>query len=272
MRKYLLVFISLGISIGLAAPDSINFTRWVIKVQNVEQASAEVGNVDISPRAKELVRKLNFDADFTVSEYLMMNPRVARRFDRNALLTRPIDTKFLSDGSVSAEYEVSITGTMLKTLMPKTGGGIPLAPLCCPVCKRPWPENQEIPEGVTLIPEEREPTTNYTGIIIDAQGLKLNPALFPKIINEDGKEVYGLSFIGENYAQENGLVSYVRNTSEAYRNERAGFNPLRIDALRAAGRLNSDIVITNNDATRMHQSQRNLNLLEHCQVVVVTGE
>ena len=100
----------------------------------------------------------------------------------------------------------------------------------------------------------------------------MNQALFPKILNEDGKEAYGLSFVAGNYAQELSLVSYVRTVSEAFRNDRAGLNPLRIDALRVSGRLNSDLVVANSDAIRMHESQRNLKLLEHCQVVVVTGE
>ena len=272
MKKLLLIFVGLGLSIGLAATDSIDFNRWTIKLKNIEQTGTELGNIDFSSRVMELIRKLNFDGDFKVGEYLSMNPRIARRFDRIPMLARPVDTKYLSDGTVSAEYELSITGTILKTIMPKTGGGIPLAPLCCPVCKRPWPENLEIPEGVTLIPIETEPTTSYTGIVIDATGLKLKPALFPKILNEEGKEVYSLSFVSDKYVQESGLISYVKNQSEAYLNDRAGLNPLRIDALRVNGRLNSDIIITNFDAERMHQSQRNLKLLEYCKVVVITGE
>ena len=81
-----------------------------------------------------------------------------------------------------------------------------------------------------------------------------------------------MSFVSGNYAQELSLVSYVRAVSEAFQNYRAGLNPLRIDALRTSGRLNCDIVIANSDAVRMHESQRNLKLLEHCQLVVVTGE
>jgi hypothetical protein len=272
MGKFLLILAGFSLSIGLATTDTIDFNKWVVKIQNVEQSNSEVGNVDVSQRVRDLMRKLNFDGDFTVNEYIAMNPRIARRFERNPIVSHPVDTKFLSDGSVFAEYEVNLTGNLLKTLMPSTGGGIPLAPLCCPTCKRPWPETLEVPDGVTLIPEETEPTTNYTGIIIDAQGLKLTPALFPKILNEDGKEAYGLSFVTENYAPELGLVSYVRTLSEAFSNDRAGLNPLRIDALRTSGRLNCDILIANTDAVRMHQSQRNLKLLEHCQVVVITGE
>ncbi len=272
MKKILFIFFGFILSIGLAATDSVNFNRWTIKLKNIEQPNAEVGNIDFSSRVMELIRKLNFDGDFKVGEYLSMNPRIARRFDRIPMLARPVDTKYLSDGTVSAEYEMSITGTILKTIMPKTGGGIPLAPLCCPTCKRPWPENLEVPEGVTLIPIETELTTSYSGIVIDAAGLKLKPALFPKILNEEGKEVYGLSFASDKYIQESGLISYVKNQSEAYMNDRAGLNPLRIDALRVNGRLNSDIIITNFDAERMHQSQRNLKLLEYCKVVVITGE
>jgi len=272
MRKFFICLIFIGLSIVWAMTDSIDYNRWIITIRNVEQTNAATENVELLPKVRDVIRNLAFDGDFTVGEYLAMNPKVARRFERNPILAKPVDTKFLSDGSVSAEYEIPITGPILSTLLPKTGGGIPLAPLCCPVCKRPWPENLEIPEGVTLIPQETEPTTKYTGIIIDARGLKLTPALFPRILNEDGKEVYGLGFVAQNYAQELGLVSYVQNLSEAYRNERSGINPLRIDALRTAGRLNSDIIIANSDAVRMHESQQNLKLLERCRVIVIMGE
>lgn len=274
MRRFLILFAVIGCSMVLAGTDSINFNKWTIRLQHVEipDAKVEASDIDFSQPVKNLIRSLNYDGDFTVEEYLTMNPRVSRRFERNPILTRPVDTKYLSDGSVSAEYEVSITGSILKTLIPKTGGGIPLAPLSCPLCRRPWPEDLEVPEGIKLVPEEQEPIITYTGIIIDAQGLKVKPALFPKIFNEDGKEAYGIGFALENYVQDLGMVSYVRTMSEAHRSERAGLNPLRIDALRVNGRLNSDIIITNNDAIRMHQSQRNLKLLERCQVLIVIGE
>lgn len=271
MKRFWLILTSV-LAIGLATTDSIDFNKWRIKIQNYEQTNALVENIDLAPRIRALIQNLAFDGDFTVSEFLATNPKVARRFERNPILAQPVDTKYLSDGSVSAEYIISITGPILKNLLPRTGGGIPLAPLACPVCLRPWPEKLEVPAGVTLIPLTTEPVTNYTGVIIDARGLKLTKALFPKILNEDGKEVYGLGFVAENYAAELGLVSYVPTLAEAYRNERAGSNPLRIDALRTTGRLNSDIVITNHDAVRMHQSLANLKLLEHCQVVIITEE
>ena len=270
MGKYLLILTGFILAIGWATTDTIDFNRWIIKIQNVEQASNDVGKIDVSQQIRDLILKLNFDGDYTVAEYIGMNPRISRRFERNPIAARPVDTKFLSDGSVLAEYDVNLTGTLLKTLMPTTGGGIPLAPLCCPICKQPWPETLAVPEGVTLIPKETGITTNYTGIVIDASGLKLSPALFPKIVNEDDKEVYSLGFVSDNSAQDLGLISYVHNLSEAYSSDRAGLNPLRIDALRVSGRLNCDIVITNSDAVRMHQSQSNLKLLEHCQVVVIT--
>ena len=146
MRKFLLIFAGISLSIGLATTDSLDYNKWVIKIQNVEQPSTEVSNIDISSQVRDFIRQITFDGDFTVGEYLAMNPRVSRRFERNPILARPVDTKFLSDGSVSAEYEVAITGTLLKTLMPQTGGGIPLAPLCCPTCKRPGLRTSRFPK------------------------------------------------------------------------------------------------------------------------------
>ena len=48
MGKFLLILAGFSLSIGLATTDTIDFNKWVIKLQNVEQPNSEVGNVDVS--------------------------------------------------------------------------------------------------------------------------------------------------------------------------------------------------------------------------------
>ncbi|MCX8014726.1 MAG: hypothetical protein N2748_01785, partial [candidate division WOR-3 bacterium] len=129
-----------------------------------------------------------------------------------------------------------------------------------------------VPEGVRLIPLETEFTPKYTGILIDARDINLKPCLFPKVLTEQGEEIYGLSFATAEYVTKFGLVSYVTSFDEAFQSERVGINPLRITALKTSGPNKTDIIISQSDAKAMHNSQHNLSLLEKCQVVILINK
>lgn len=213
-----------------------------------------------------------FDSNQTVEDYLTANTKLARQFDRMNLKIKETDIRYLSDGTIIYEHETPLIGPIMKLLLPTTGGGMPFATLCCPVCKRPWQEGQPIPEGVKLIPLESDLTPQYTSILIDARDITLNPALFPKVLTEDGKEVYGLSFADSSCVISQGLVTYTYSYGEAFKNNKLGINPLRITAVKSIGNNKTDIVISQASAKMMHSSQHNLKLLEQCQVVVLIGE
>lgn len=71
---------------------------------------------------------------------------------------------------------------------------------------------------------------NYTGILIDATALPLEPALFPQIVSETGEVLYAASQVAQEVLTERGMVEYVteRDDSLAWR---AGANPLRVRPL-----------------------------------------
>jgi hypothetical protein len=271
--KTRIVIFSLLLCFAFSFADTVNFTTWTVKVETKDSPS---GLPDFQNRieatAKTLIKNLLFDSDRTVEDYLTENTKLARQFDRTSLKSKESDFRYLSDGSTIYEYEIPLTGSLMKLLVPGTGGGIPLATLCCPICKRPWPENTPVPDSVKLIPLENEFTPQYTGILIDARDITLNPSLFLKVFTDEGKQAYGLSFADENYVISQGLVSYTTSFDQAFKSDRLGINPLRITALRSIGLNKTDIVISTASAKMMHSSQHNLGLLEHCQVVVLISE
>jgi hypothetical protein len=267
MRGFWVGIVSLGVVGGLQGGE-VDWARLALKLSAPVTPEAQAWESQITSQVLEALKGLYFDSELTVEEFLVQNPILARRLEGIELFPRPAETRYLSDGSREVSYEVSLTGPILDLFTPTTGGGVPVTPMCCPLCKRPWPEDLPVPPGITLVPQEEEHPIPYTGILVDARGLDLDPALFPKILNEDGQEVYGLGFVLRPYAVERGLISYVTSPQEAYQLDRIGMNPLRVSALRVTGRNRSDLVIPNPEAQRVH-SQRNLKLLERCQVVVV---
>ncbi len=70
----------------------------------------------------------------------------------------------------------------------------------------------------------------YTGILIDATALPLEPALFPQIVSEDGEVLYSASQVEKGVLMEQGMVEYVTPRSLTTAG-RAGERPLVIQPI-----------------------------------------
>ena len=109
----------------------------------------------------------------------------------------------------------------------------------------------------------------FTGLIIDARGVGARPAMAPKILDENGNEVYGTGYVSREYAVQIGVVGYEKDINRAKTNERVTDNPLVVKATKASGSNQSDIVISNNDAQNVVGAAKNLNFMENCKVMVI---
>lgn len=109
----------------------------------------------------------------------------------------------------------------------------------------------------------------FTGLIVDCKGLKIKPALSPKVLDESGKEVYGSAYVSREWAIKHGMVGYAKEVSAAAKLDRVGDTPGKIKALRASGDNNTDVVISNEDAASVRSAADNLKFLSECRVVFV---
>jgi hypothetical protein len=154
--------------------------------------------------------------------------------------------------------------------MPPAGEGRLLGRRACPTCGQAWPEDREPPPGTRLEPCEDESGIVHTGILIDAQGLGLRPVLFPCVVTEQGDEVVGPGFADPENAAAAGPVAWFTDRNEAFASERLGTNPLVVRATGVTGANSSDPVISRQDASRIHGSRHNLELLSRCRVGILT--
>jgi len=111
--------------------------------------------------------------------------------------------------------------------------------------------------------------TVYTGLIFDAQNLTFTPSASVKILDEDGREIYGSAYVSKDWADKHGIVSYVKDLAQAKANQRVAGNPLVIKAIKVTGPNNKDLVISNDDARRVRDLARNLNFLDAGKVVII---
>lgn len=253
---------------ALVWADTLDFGRQEIVVTNLLRPDQPKQKTppSLDTKALEVLKQASYDRTRTVADFLLANPKQRQRLERMRLDNRRADTRFLSDGTISTDYVFPLVGDIIEQILPAPGKRRLLGKLACPCCGQAWPEDRDPPEGLELAPLEDESTAEWTGILVDAQGLGLAPALFPAVVTEQDEEVYGPSFADEERLAGSGMVGYYTSQSDAVLTDRIGSNPLVVRALTVAGSNSCDPVISDHDAGRMHSSAANLDLMSQCRV------
>jgi hypothetical protein len=252
---------------GLAAADSLDYTREMVVVVSTQADGNDAQNAAaLKARTLQVLASACYDRDWTVGSYLSSHSLVQRRLERMNLTSERLGTKYLSDGTVSTEYEFPLTGAVLGLMLPVRSAPRLLGRTACPCCGQPWPEGKEPPPGVKLVPYDNGTAPEYTGILIDAKGLDSRPALFPQVVTESGDDVFSADFAEPEQMTQCGLVGYFHDRAQALTADRIGANPLVVRALGSTGTNSCDLVISQADAARIHGSKSNLDLLSRCHV------
>ena len=106
---------------------------------------------------------------------------------------------------------------------------------------------------------------NYTGLVINAQGLKVRECLAPKIKMEDGQIVYARDLWPESKV---GVVGYVKGITMAEMHDKVKSNPLVVKALRVEEGSETDLVINEADAQSIYLEPKNEKFLQEGKVVI----
>lgn len=198
----------------------------------------------------EAVKGVRVDSATTVENFMVTSDVIKTEVSGFIQGAMPIDKKYMSDGSVEVTVGMRLTGALADTLLPK-GLATPSTPLTAP-------------SGATAAPGQL-----YTGLIVDARGLGVRPAMAPKILNEDGKEVYGSAWVSRDFAVREGMVGYLKDPASALANPRVTDKPLMVKALKVSGDARVDTVISNADAAALQSATQNLNMLQKCRVIIL---
>ncbi len=132
------------------------------------------------------------------------------------------------------------------------------------------------------IPIKTVSSRAYTGIIIDARGQlpvqgeftseSVQPALFPRIWDDNMSLLYELNMAEPEIVKESGLVRYATNTFQTDYQDRVGSDPLRITARGVFGIHRTDPIISENDALKILSVQENIDLLTQGKVIILVDE
>ncbi len=259
---------------GIGAPPA--------KAVNAAQARAmalRAATVIARRNLLELLRGVQIDSATTVQNFMVNDDTVVSRVQGHLEQARITDTAYMSDGSVEVTVQVNLRGKLSQTLLPQqasqqqTAAAAPPSPQqgpqqLQPVSVPPKPSRPAIPDGSETSVAPRA-FGGVTGLVVDARGLGARPAMSPRILDEDGREVYGSSFVGREYAIQQGMAGYAKNPAQASASDRVAGNPLQVKARSVSGQAKTDIVVSNEDAERIRQVAANSEVLQQCRVMIV---
>ena len=164
------------------------------------------------------------------------------------------DIRYLSDTSIEIEMEVHFSG-ISAIILPAVGfATAPPAASTTAVAPAPAPTPRP---GV------------ITGLIVDAKGLGIRPAMSPKILDQNGQPVYGPGNFTREYAVKFGVAGYSKELEKAQQDPRVVGNPLVVKAMGVQGTNKTDVVIANNDAFRVKNADQSGQFLSNCKVMIL---
>jgi hypothetical protein len=201
----------------------------------------------------EIIKGVRIDSTTLVKDFVVQSDIIRTQIQGFLERSQVVDIAYMSDGSVEATVAMNLRGGFTNLVLPDTVKPIPSLP--------PPPAPPAAPP--------KEEVEAFTGLVIDSRGFPLKPAMSPKIVDEEGNEVYGSSYVGRDYAINQGMVGYAKDLTAAQTNDRVTNNPLTIKGLRTADTGDSDIVVSNADAAKIQGNQENLEALKKCRVMVV---
>jgi hypothetical protein len=206
-----------------AEPGAVDWQKRVVRctgtgVPNTRDPSANVAvvrvaaeraaKVDAQRNCLELLKGVTVSSGQTVGG-AMSDAAVKSAVEGTLRGFRQTEKRYYSDGGVEVDVEVALDG-VADAVLPKTAA----APA---------------PAGPSAL-------------VVDASGLKVAPALAPRLLDEAGKELYGAASLGEAARKGTGVAAYARSLDGARRDlsARLGDRPLVVKAVKAQG---ADLVL-----------------------------
>ncbi|MBU0986666.1 MAG: hypothetical protein KKH68_05365 [Proteobacteria bacterium] len=239
----------------------INWTQGIIQAKGIgappeklygkpsaRPMALRAATLDAYRNILEVVNGVRIDSTTSVKDYAVESDVIMSRVQGMVQGAQEVKREYLSDGTVEITMQMNLRGGFSQLILPEE-----IKPL----------------ESITPVVPVQSASAVFTGLVVDAKGLSARPAMSPKILDENGQEVYGSAFVSREYAVQQGMSGYAKELSAATQNQRVTDNPLTVKGLRTEGAGRSDIVISNADAAKLRSASENLSFMKKCRVMVV---
>ncbi len=198
------------------------------------RARAELG-----PRMLNLAREVRIDSGHTSGDLMSSTEALADKLDANVSLWEVTEARYYTSGRVDVE-------------------------VCLPV--HPWlrPALSRMATGVDRSSPAELP---YTGLIVDARGLDVDPAIAPEILDPAGAVLYGGATMTSFSASQRPMVVYVSDPADPIAVRRCGEQPVIVQAVSVADEVN--LVLSPEGSAALQKAAAGAGFLAQGTVVVV---
>ena len=262
-----------------------------VNLTHAYSLAAKAARVLAYEQLAETIDGLQLTAETTVENELLKHSEVKTRVDAFIKGARVVDTRYelMEDGAP----KVTVTVGRLINL-PHPGPSAPPPPAKAPEepvaltqvlqpvtvaadQEAPKPQYEppaEVPAPAPQVPTDEavefDPNAMYTGLIVDARGLNGMPSMSPKILTQDGKEVWGTVQCSPEFAISYGVAGWVHDMEKAHLSSRSGDEPLIVKAIEVQGPYRCNFVVSDRVAAIIRKAAENSNFLKMCNVVFIT--
>jgi len=236
-------------AVGIGAPPD----RYIGKPQ-ARPMALRAAKVDAYRNLLETTKGVRIDSATVVKDFTVESDVINAQVEGLVKGAKVVNQDYLSDGTVEVTLRMPMAGGFAQVIIPKALEKKPEAAPPAP----PAPPAGPAPSGDV-----------FTGMVVDARGLQARPAMAPKVLDENGKEVYGSMNVDKEFAVQQGMSGYARDLTAAQSNPRVTNNPVSVKGVKIEGAGRADIVISNADADKIRGAADNMTFLKKCRVMIV---
>ncbi len=239
----------LAIAIGTGAPAS-----WARTAAQKNISATRAARLDAARNLLELLKGINLTGSSNVENAMLASDSVSTSIQGRLHGIRPVERpRYFSDGSVQVKLEAQLRQVIPENLYLDNQGP---------------PRELGAPTGASGASSLNSGGA-FSGLIIDARGTGVKPAMSPKIFDQQGREIYGSAFVSREFAVSQGMVGYVKSIEAARKTDRVQGNPAVVKALEAKGANQADLVVSQADADALRKITQGQNFLREARVMIV---
>lgn len=229
---------------GIGAP-----SRSQMGLPSARPLAIRAAKLDAYRNLLEAVKGIRVDSSTVITNYSTSEDIIMTKIGGMIRGAKVVKLEYMSDGTVEVTVEMDLNKGFAQLVLPS--------------------DIRQVETIKSVAVSENTKEGVFSGLIVDARGLGVRPAMAPKIIDENRKEVYGSAFVSREFAVQQGMCGYVKDVKAAKENKRVKGNALLVKGIKADGPGSSNIVISNADASKLRSSSKHLSFMRECRVVII---
>lgn len=221
----------------------------------VDMAADEAYREELETSVDALLATVPLDAERTLGDAVASSRDAKNYFETSLAYPQVVSTRYstATPGEIQNEYAIRLLGPFVEDLIPS-----------------PFRSSSPRLMEEDTVPESASPMgIPSTGFIIDARGTGFAPAIFPRLLDQDGNVILEAAMVEPGVIVDRGYIRYAYSPREALETRELGLNPLRVVAEGIAGHNRCDLVLSASDARQITGTALNQHLLNEGRVIII---